>query len=35
RWRTNERNLAYHELQGKYVPGQSFFKDVHQIDVEQ
>jgi len=34
RWRINERNLAYHELEGKYVPGQSFFKDVHQIDVK-
>lgn len=33
RWRINERNLAYHGLQGRYVPGQVFFEEDHTVPV--
>ncbi len=33
RWRISEKNLEYHGLKGRYVPGQTFFEETRTIPV--
>lgn len=33
RWRISQQNLEYHHLEGRYVPGQTFYRDQQKVAV--
>ena len=34
RWRINERNFAYHNLEGRYVAGEVFFQRTDRLELD-
>ena len=35
RWRISEDNLKYHDLEGRYVPGQVFFSETRRVRADE